>query len=240
MSSANETGKMNSTEIVKRLKNIHSGNPDVKNNLLLMAEKFQCLDHVAKSIGLLKKNFTFANTVSWNEIFPLLEDLNNNVNDIEVNHIAEKLSDSTDQLQNTLIPRLQSLRNKWMLEVMLLDFLIISIFAFMVAGITYIQGLWNFSEIHFPVQALLYERPIFSLIVLSSLFFSFIFLHFTARKYVARHIIKLLSKENSEFDFIGAFLKNTRIQHSIFRPDIAGLSRWNKRCLLKFVTNTVQ
>lgn len=240
MSAANETEKMTSAQIVKRLKNIHSGNQDVKNNLLMMAEQFQCLDRLADSVGLLKKGFTFAGTVSWDEIFSQLEDQNKNVNDVEVNHIAEKLSDSTDQLQNKLIPRLRSLRNKWMFEVMFLDFLMISIFTLIVAGVAYIQGVWRFSEIHFPLQAFLYERPIFSLIVVSLLFFSFVFLHFVVRKYVARHIIRLLGKENSEFDFIAAFLKNTRIQHSIFRPDIAGLSRWNKRCLLKFVNNTAQ
>ena len=98
------------------------------------------------------------------------------------------------------------------------------------------QGLWSLSNISFSVHPFLYERPVFSLLAGILFFVGFIWIHFNVRHFVAAQLVRKLNKEASEFDLAGAFLKNTRIQHSIFRPDIIVWNWLSRKCLLK--TNT--
>lgn len=233
MSSENETIQISSSEIVKRLKITQSINSEMKNNLIMMAEQFHCLDRVAKSVGLLKKNFSFSNRVAWHDILSKLENLGKEPDDTDVSHVAEKLTAATAELENQLIPHLQKTRNNWMLKVFMLDIFILFLFASFIVGAAYIQGLWDFSSFKVSVQMLIYERPVFSLIIAGAFVVSFIALHFYFRSSIARHIIHKLEKETSEFDLVAAFEKNTGIFHSIFRPDIVGLSWFSRRCLMK-------
>ena len=228
---------MSGVQVKRQLKSINTDKHDIKNSLLNIVERFQCLDHVAKSIGLLKEGFSFINRVSWKTVLSKLEHPDKNeLEEIKLKDISEVISQSLNQLENELVPQLQKWRNNWMFEVILIEFVFLSLLTLAVAGVTHLQGLWNLSNISFSVQPFLYERPIFSLLAGTLLFVSFIWIHFNIRHFVAVQFVRKLNKEASEFDLAGAFLKNTRIQHSIFRPDIIGWNWLSRKCLLK--TNT--
>ena len=237
MSIVNNTNLMTGVHVRRQLKSINTDKHDIKNSLLDIVERFQCLDHVAKSIGLVKEGFSFINRVSWKNILSKLEHPENNeLEEIKLKDISDIISQSSNQLENELVPQLQKWRNNWMLEVILIEFVFFSLLILAVAGVTHMQGLWDLSNISFSVQPFLYERPVFSLLTGILLFVSFIWIHFSIRHFVAGQRAGKLNKETSEFDLAGAFLKNTRIQHSIFRPDIIGWNWLSRKCLLK--TNT--
>lgn len=237
MSTVNDKNLMTGVQVKRQLKSINTDKHDIKNSLLNIVERFQCLDHVAKSIGLLKEGFSFINRVSWKTVLSKLEHPDKNeLEEIKLKDISEVISQSLNQLENELVPQLQKWRNNWMFEVILIEFVFLSLLTLAVAGVTHLQGLWNLSNISFSVQPFLYERPIFSLLAGTLLFVSFIWIHFNIRHFVAAQFVRKLNKEASEFDLAGAFLKNTRIQHSIFRPDIIGWNWLSRKCLLK--TNT--
>lgn len=234
MSTADDTNLMTSGQIKRQLESINTDKPDIKNNLLNVVEQFQCLDRVAKSIGLVKDGFSFVNRVSWKNILSKLEQTEKNENeleDIKLKDIIETISQSSNQLENELVPQLQKWRNNWMIEVILIEFIFLSLLGLVVAGITHMQGLWNMSNISISFQPFLYERPVFSLIMLVISFICLVRLHFNIRSFVANQFAKKLNKKSSEFDLAGAFLKNTRIQHSIFRPDIIGWGWLNRKCM---------
>jgi len=233
MSNTNDTNLMTSAQIKKQLNSVSTDKLDIKNGLLNTIEQFQCLDHIAKSVGLIKEGFSFVNRVSWKSVLSKLEQpvASDNKNDIELNYIIEAISESSNQLEHELIPQLQKWRNKWMFEVILIELVFLSLLVLIIAGSTHLQGLWTLSNIDISIQPFIYERPAFSLISAALLFFSYLVMHFSIRNFVARQLAAKLKKESTEFDFVNAFLKNTRLQHSIFRPDIIGWNWMTKKCL---------
>ena len=234
MSITNDENLMTSIQVQRKLKSIDTEHSDIKNRLLSFIEQFQCLDQTAKSMGLIKKNFSFVNRVSWDSIFSALaasENIENKLKDI-----SEVILNSSKQLENEVVPQLQRIRNSWMLEVILIEFVILGLLGLVTAGLTHVLGVWNISSVSFSVQPLLYERPIFSFLTFIVLFIGLVLMHFSIRNFVARQTVRELKKENSEFDLVGAFLKNTGFIHSIFRPDIVGFG-WVNRNRLQMKQN---
>ena len=233
MSIKNNENLMTSVQVKRHLNSIDTKHPDIKQSLLDLVEQFQCLDHIAKSIGLVKKGFSFVNRVSWKTVLSNLEKSENNLDEVKIQDILDIVSQSSEQLENELVPQLQKWRNNWMIEVVLIEVVFIGLLTLAVAVVSHIQGLWSLSNMSFSIQPFLYERPIFSLFAGILLFVSFVRIHFGIRHFVAGQFVRKLNKEESEFDLAGAFLKNTRIQHSIFRPDIIGWNWLSRKCLLK-------
>ena len=229
MSIKENTKFMTSVQVKRQLEAIDAEHSDIKNRLFSFIEQFQYLDKIAKSMGLIKKDFSFVNRVSWDSILSALaasENVENKLKDI-----SEVFLNSSKQLENEVVPQLQRLRNSWMLEVILIEFVILGLLGLVTAGLTHILGVWNMSSISFSVQPLLYERPIFSFLTFFVLFTGFFGMHFTIRNFSVRKTVRELKKENSEFDLVGAFLKNTGFIHSIFRPDIVGIGWINRNRL---------
>lgn len=236
MSDMNDEKLITSVQLKKQLNAINTDKPDIKHSLLDVVEKFQCLDHVANSIGLVKEGFSFVNRVSWETVLSKLEQSDKNENELDevkLHDVFDAISQSSNQLEKELVPQLQKSRNMWMLEVILIEFVLLTLLTVVIAGVTYMQGLWSWPIASISIQPLFYERPAFSLIMGALLLISLVMIHFRIRNFVAKQMVKKLSKESSEFDLAGAFLKNTRIQHSIFRPDIIGWSWLSRKCLLK-------
>ena len=234
MSVTNNENLMTSIQVKKQLKSIDTEQPDMKNSLLDFIGQFQYLDKIAKSMGLIKKDFSFANRVSWDSVLSALaasENVENKLKDIN-----EVISSSSKQLENEIIPQLQRIRNRWMLNVILIEFVILVFLGLVTAGLTHVLGIWNMSSISFSVQPLLYDRPIFSFLTFFVLLSCFFVMHFNIRNFVARQTVRELKKESSEFDLVGAFLKNTVFIHSIFRPDIVGFG-WVNRNRLQMSQN---
>ena len=236
MSIINNENLMTCVQVKRKLKSIDTEQSDIKIRLIDLVEQFQCLDRVANSIGLVKEGFSFVNRVSWENVLSKLGRTDKNKDELEevkIKDILGVISQSSDQLENELIPQLQKWRNSWMLEVILIEFVFFILLGLIIAGITHTLGLWNMSNINISFQPFLYERPVFSLIVLIISFICFVSLHFKIRNFVAKRLAIKLNKKSSEFDLAAAFLKNTRMQHSIFRPDIIGWGWLGRKCLLK-------
>lgn len=223
---------MTAGQIKRQLKSINTDEANIKQSLFDFIEQFECLDKIAKSIGLLKNNFSFVNRVSWDLVLSTLA-ASSKSKDEEINlkDISETVFQSFNQFENEIIPKLQKLRNNWMTEVILIEVVILGLVALVFSGITHVLGLWSLSNISFSMQPLLYERPIFSFITVFVLFVAFVGLHFNTRSFVARQTVRKLKKENSEFDLVRAFLKNTGFMHSVFSPNIVGFGWLNRKCL---------
>lgn len=223
MSIKDNSNLMTSDQVKRQLKSIDTDKPDIKHSLLNFVEQFKCLDHIAESIGLVKGGFSFVNRISWNTIMSTLAaSEKDKAEEIKLKDISETILQSSNQLENEIVPKLQRVRNNWMIDVILIEFIILGLACLAIAGVTHVMGVWNLSTISFSVQPFLYERPVFSFLIAFVLFISFVVMHFSTRGFVAGQVVKKLKEENSEFDLAGAFLKNTGFIHSIFRPDIVG------------------
>lgn len=234
MSITNDGNLMTSIQVKRQLKSIDTEQSHVKNSLLNFIEQFERLDNIAKSLGLIKKGFSFVNRVSWDSILSALaasENVENKLKDI-----SEVVLSSSKQLENEIVPQLRRIRNSWMLDVILIEIVILGLLGLVTAGVTHVLGIWSMSNISFSMQPLLYERPIFSFLTFFVLCTIFFRMHFSIRDFAARKTVRELKKENSEFDLVAAFLKNTGLIHSIFRPDIVGFG-WRNRNRLQMNQN---
>lgn len=233
MSDSKITNLMTVHQVKRQLKSIHTDKSDLKTSLLKLVDKFKCMDQVAKSTGLVNDDFSFVNRVSWNDVFSKLESSNHEVDNSLIKEVTVKVSQAQDQLENNLIPQLQKMRNKWMFEVILIEFVFLGLIALAIASVFYMQGLLSIFNIPISVEPLLYERPVFIFITGIVMFLIFIKVHFNIRNFVANYHVRKVNNESSEFSFGQALLKNTRMQHSIFRPDIVGWGWFNKKCMGK-------
>lgn len=236
MTVTNDTKLITSVQVKRQLKSVHTDKPEIKNSLLKVIEQFQCLDHIAKSTGLVKEDFSFANRISWDTVLSKLEHAEKNENvseEIKLGDMIEIISQLSSQLKKELIPQLQKWRNIWMAAVILIELVFAGLLSLLVINVTHVQGVWSLSNIAISFQSFFYQRPVFSLIAGILLFISFFMMHFSLRNFVAGQFAGKLNEKSSEFDLAGAFLKNTRIQHSIFRPGIIGWNWLNRKCLLK-------
>lgn len=198
MSITNNENLMTSGQVKRQLKSIRTDKSDIKHSLLNLVERFQCLDHIAESIGLVKEGFSFVNRVSWKTVLSKLEQSEKNENeleDIKLKDIVETISQSSNQLEHELIPQLQKVRNNWMIEVILIEFVFLGLLSLVVAGITHVQGLWSLSNVSISLQPFLYERPIFSFLTVFVLFIGFIVMHFSTRGFVAGQVVRKLKKK---------------------------------------------
>lgn len=236
MSAVNDSNLITSAQVKKQIKSVQTENVEVKNSLLEAVSEFQCLDNVAKSTGLVGKDFSFASKVTWDSVISKLETSGNDgsTNEvISIDHILETLEDSSDQVNNKAIPALQQSRNKWMFQVVMIELVVLILIGLSIGAVTFFQGLWTMQEFSFPIHTFLYERPVFLALAGSLSLIAFFVMHFSVRKYIALRLASDLAADASEFDLSTALLKNTRIQHSIFRPNIVGLSWFNRKCRLK-------
>jgi len=235
MSATNDEVIMTSAQIKKQLKSVQINDSDIKHRLINLIEEFQCLDKIAHSIGLAKQGFSFVNRVSWKNIFAAIDktEEDSTADQVKLKDVIDAVSQSSDQLQNELIPQVQKIRNSWMGQVILFEIVLLGLLTAVMAGVIYLKGISDVSGVSILIQSFLYERPVFSLILVGCTLLCFLVMHFSIRKFVANQFVKKLNRQHSEFDLAAAFLKNTRIQHSIFRPEIIGWGWLNKRCLMK-------
>ncbi len=229
MSNFNDKNLQTSYQVRQQLNTLSIDDPDVKNRLTGMVDKLQCLDRVIRAVGLAGREFSFASRVAWGKLFAAVKDKSDD-SSAQLDTAAEVVERSEEQLQQQLIPKLRRWRNRWMLQVLLLDVMLLVLLLLPVAIMLWQQGM-NTTDMLVFVRDMFYTRPWFSFSVTIMLSLFVLFAHFSARNYVAARLSRQLLREGSEFDFVTAFRRNTRVCHSIFRPDVVGWNWLNLKCL---------
>ncbi len=197
----------------------------LKDSLLTLLEHYYCLDSIARSTGLSEENNYFSSRVAWGASLQKIE----SGDEDELEKMQQQLASVSSQFDEDVISTLQKWRNRWMLQVMLFDLLVIALLTIVPAGLLYWQGAWQPQQLASQLSQLFYERPLFMFTVIFLLLAVFLFLHFSLRKMLAMQILKRLNNRVANFNLAKAFIKNTRIHHSIFRPDIVGYHRCLQR-----------
>ncbi|NOY66321.1 MAG: hypothetical protein GXP13_02785 [Gammaproteobacteria bacterium] len=230
MSSENIDSNITSAKLIRRLQSVKTDAVNEKNRLVLLARQFRCLDKIGKSIGLVS-DAAFTKRISWQGHVDRLEEKTETENSIDI--AQRELSSSISQLQHQIIPALHAWQNKWLTRVILVETIILLLIAFALTGIIYYQGAADIPHLKTMLLSELYNRPIFLITSGSLLFFGLVAIHFRIRRWAAMKIASIINTESSEFNLSNAFLKNTRIRHSIFKPGIAGFGWLNRKRLKK-------
>lgn len=231
MSVVNETDLMTTAQAKSHVKSIRTNKQDLKHRLLGLIDGFQCLDHVAQMTGVVTKDFSFFKRVPIQPAMSFLEEDDAGNNDSGLQEVVKVLESSCSELETEVIPMVTQWRNQWMLRVLVVEAALLILLALFIAGLLHFVAAGQAISFTDFSHTLFYQRPVFSLLAGLLLLSFLVFMHFSIRHLVAKQFINEISRKSSEYDYAKAFLMNTRIYHSIFRPDIVGWNWFNRKCL---------
>ena len=143
------------------------------------------------------------------------------INVERVYRLIGNLESLSNQIEQQAVPQLSLARSRWRKRVMLIDGLVIGLFAGLVGAL-----LWLFGSLQ---QWLSNPAGLLGdwigLAVIISFVVACLALHFLIRRWTAKSIAKSLSSEAAYGDVSAAFLKGTRFWTSVLRRKPIGWSR---------------
>jgi len=165
--------------------------------------------------------------------------------------IIGALKKTATTIEHEQMPSLKQLLAQWVQGVIWRDLLLFFAVVTVFVGITAAAGYWDglvFNP-HWPAFAQsnitwLLEKPVGQISSISLLLLSAFGLHWRSRKWAARSVMKKFSATENNKDFseslVNAFLKNTRLRHSIFRPEPVGWNRRSRKLLSRVIGDADQ
>ena len=163
--------------------------------------------------------------------------------------IVGALQTISGDIENQVVPVVKTAMTKWLKMVLALDAIAIGIFAVVLLVLSNLFDSWALFSYDFT------DASIMSSIKLGLIVIGFAAVHFTARAFSARVIAKQivtktaidknLGGEHREGKILAgnikkAFLKNTQLLRSVFRPMPVGWSMRSKRTLLEITTDACE
>lgn len=210
---------------------------DVRDLLLEILMQYQQADKLGFSLGVLDKSSSFSDAISWCAIIGKMDHAKNSLDKVSKEHLVKSV-DYLDELTRTfneqVVLQIQQYRDKWMRKVLVWDLLIFGLLVLAISGGLYWSGVEFNSETYL---GLIQQRP-FSSILMAVLGIGLLVgFHFVIRRVVINNMLeKMENKLPPGMSLLKALIRNTRIRHSIFRPDPVG---WNfrQRKRLKTITD---
>lgn len=162
------------------------------------------------------KRYLSKREVDYAEITQRMEAIN-----VErVYRIIGNLESLSNQVEQQAVPQLQVARARWRKRVLLLDAVVMGVFALGIGAIAWTTG-WLPQWLSNPMSLV---SDWFSLGLLAAFVALLVFIHFGLRRWTAKGIAKSLSQEETYGDLSNAFMKSTRAMTSIFRTNPVGWS----------------
>lgn len=218
------------------------GEPQLENLL----QRLHQLDKFAWHMNLLSNNDSMLEHLFTDEQGEIVDTPDEENQPHVTQRLTTALAEMIDNLEQHVSWVMQAM-NRWCLTVLAWEFVLLAIVAAIVGGLTMVEGNGQAWPVLHSWWAELLARPI-SMTVYSVLVMIIVGLvHLRLRKKMAGSIATRLSRLEP-FDTARAFLKNTRIRHSIYRPQPVGwasraqrqLNELRKQLTDKVVHSTVQ
>lgn len=221
-----------SLQILRHIKKAETPMQDVRDFLINVLKQYQSADKVGRALGVLDKSSSFSDHVSWCSLVAKIDQKKDSLDESGKSNLIESLDyldKITTSISQNVVNEIQKTRDKWMVNVLLLDLFVIVV----MAALAMLMMLWsgvNFSADN--LVAVIAYRPVFytlSAVILISVLFV---LHFLFR----RRVISGMLEKNQKVLYPGmsmmrALLRNTRARHSIFRPEPVGWNLFQKKRL---------
>lgn len=228
-----------SDQIVAHIKKSTTPMQDVQKLILNILKQYQQADKMGTALGVMEKSASFADSISWCSIVGKLDHNKKSLDEVSKNQISA----SIDYLENLVasfnekvISQIQRYRDKWMRRVLLWDLIVATLLFSSLFGIMFWSGVSVSRGLLFEFYQ---QRPLFLLlsaivVISASLQFHF----FIRRKVIDKMVERNEDKLPPGMSLLKALLHNSRIQHSIFRPDPVG---WNllQKNRLRSVTSKI-
>jgi len=214
-----------SLKILRHIKKADTPMHDVRDLMVKILRQYQAVDKVGRSLGVLDKQSSFSDHVSWCSLVGKIDQKKEILDEAGKSQLVETLEylgSVSDSIGKKVIREIQQLRDKWMRKVLLIDFSVVLLLAALVALMLFWTGVKIDKQMLINVVEI---RPIFytlSTVIVVSLVY---LLHQFVRKTVINNMLdKNLGSLMPGMSLSKALLLNTRGRHSVFRPVPVG---WN-------------
>jgi hypothetical protein len=172
-----------------------------------------------------------------------------NINSERIYRIIGLLEKKAKEIENDHVPTIKHWLGKWTTGTILRNLFIYIMLGIMFIGITTVAGFWdgfNFNPVWpgFMNQAIdfLAGNREWQFGAMAGLLSMVLIIHILSRKWSAatqvKHIRLADIPEDKKASLISAFKKNTRIWHSVFRPEPVGWSNRTKKRLKRLLENS--
>ena len=200
---------------------------DVRDLMLEILLQYQEADKLGYALGVLDKPSSFSDAISWCAIIGKMDHDKDSLDKVSKEHLVKSV-DYLDELISTfneqVVLQIQKYRDKWMRKVLVWDSLIFGLLVLAIIGGLYWSGAGVNSETYLE---LIQQRPFFFILMMVTGVGLLVGFHFVIRRAVINNMLeKMENKLPPGMSLLKALIRNTRIRHSIFRPDPVG---WNLR-----------
>ncbi len=145
--------------------------------------------------------------------------------------IIGALKNISDDIEQIVVPAIKEAMNKWMRMVLTLD----AIAYGLILTVMFVLSRWMDPWVLFSLD--FDNDVVVSAVKLSVIVLTVLGIHYSVRKFAARRIASRLDTKALAGNIKKAFLKNTHILRSIFRPVPAGWTMRTRRVLLEVVAD---
>lgn len=219
-----------SNQIISHIKKSATPMGDVQKLVLNILKQYKQADKLGVALGLMDKSASFVDSVSWCSIIGKLDHNKttlDNVSKSQISGSVDYLDGLMVSINSTVVSKIQKYRDKWMRRVLLWDLFVVSLLSVSVFAIVFWSGVSVSRDLLFEFIQL---RPLFLSLSVVFVIITAIQFHF----FVRRRVIKTMLERNEEtlppgMSLLKALLYNSRIQHSIFRPDPVGWNIFQKK-----------
>ena len=139
--------------------------------------------------------------------------------------IIGALDHIASDIENAVVPKLNSAINRWKKAVLMSDAVIFAAMIAAIAGISNWINLWGLFSLDFTAE------PVTSTLKIIVILLVALSVHFSVRKFVAGRMARKLESETLAGSIRNAFLRNTRPFRSLFHPAAAGWTARSRRIL---------
>lgn len=212
-----------SDQVIAHIKKSVTPMHDVQKLMLSILKQYQQVDKVGVALGVMDRSASFADSVSWCSIVGKLDHNKDTLDKVS----KKQLSESVDYLENLMgsfnekvVSQIQKYRDKWMRRVLLWDLFVVSLLSVFLLGALFLSGVNVSRDVLFEFVQ---QRPLFLLLSVITIVAASIQFHF----FVRRKVIENMLEKNEDklppgMSLLKALIYNSRIQHSIFRPEPVG------------------
>ena len=230
----NEPGSL---QILRHIKKADTPMQDVRDLMVKILKQYQSMDKIGRSLGVLEKNASFSDHVSWCSLVAKLDQKKETLDEAAKSHLVESLDylgRLSSSIRQQVVDKIQKVRDRWMYKVLFIDMaaLVLLVTVIMLALF------WSGMSINdLQVVAALQQRPVFfGLSITLSLV-----LVYVVHLFVRRRVIENILEKNQGLLLPGMSLSralkmNARSRHSIFRPEPVGWNFFQRKRLTTVAT----
>ncbi|MCU7798889.1 MAG: dynamin family protein [gamma proteobacterium symbiont of Lucinoma myriamae] len=148
-----------------------------------------------------------------------------------VYRIIGALENTANQIEQVAVPQIKDAMDSWYRSVLITDGILYGLLTSLLVAISIYAGYWVDWSFQPSWLESFKSSSVTQGIVLSIFVVVFGSIHFWARRFIAKRVVKKLPKENGPGNIAAAFLKNTHPLRSVFAIKPAGWGRRGRKAI---------